>query len=72
LIDSKVKEEYVALEKDLETYKKEQIDKINDKLSTLLVEVASKSLGTSFSVNQHQEVILNLLEDAKKRDLLNF
>jgi hypothetical protein len=37
-----------------------------------MVDVSSKSLGISFSVNQHQEVILNVLEDAKKRDLLGF
>lgn len=72
LIDKKVTEAYSELQKELTAYKKEQIDKINDRLADLLVEVATKSLGTSFSVSKHQDVILNLLEDAKKRDLLDF
>lgn len=72
MIDTKVGEAYVEVQKELDAYKKEQIEKINDQLSNLLVDVASKSLGVSFSVNQHQDVILNILEEAKKRDLLNF
>lgn len=71
LIDTKVAEAYTQIQKELEDYKKKEVDKINSQISNLLVDVASKSFGVSFSVNQHQDVILNLLEEAKKRDLLN-
>ena len=72
VLDQKVKEEYTEIQKELDAYKKEQQEKLDEKLSNLLVDVAKKSLGISFSVNQHQEVILNLLEEAKKQDLLDF
>jgi hypothetical protein len=45
---------------------------MEDRLAALLVEVSAKALGVSFSINQHQEAILALLEDAKKKDLLDF
>ena len=72
LVDKKIEEEYAELEKELTEYKKEKMKVIDDGMNNLLCEISSKILGVSFSVNDHQDIILNILEDAKKKEQLNF
>jgi len=72
MVEDKVEKEYSELEKELEEYKTERMQKIEEKIGDLLCDVSSTVLGVSFSANEHQDVILNVLEEAKKKDLLEF
>jgi len=69
-IDQKISDEYVQIHNEIEEYRRQKISKIDEAVIETIVEVASKSLNKSFSINEHKEVILNALFEAKSSNLL--
>lgn len=75
LISQKIAEEKInsamaRAEQDIEAYKKERTEKIDQGVLELIQDVAKKILGNSFSEEDHQTLVLQALRDAKDAGLL--
>jgi len=58
--------EYAKLQGDLEEYKKERIKKLEENIYDLLLEVSKQTIGKALSFDEHEELILDALNKAKK------
>ncbi len=65
-LDTKVEESYKNMIKDIESYKNERIQKLNDNLSEVLKDVANKAFGKVITLQEHKDFVLKALEDSKK------
>ncbi len=69
LISKKISEEFDRVQKEIEDYKKNRVDNIAQEISTLVNKIAKDVLGKSLTAEQHGEIILQALENAKKDGL---
>lgn len=67
IVGQRIEEEFKKAETDLAAYKAEKIKKIDDSIYDLLRTVSELSFGKALSLNEHQELILQSLEQAKKQ-----
>lgn len=56
---------YAAVLEELETYKKERIEKINASINDILLDLSLKVFGRSLTLEEHQAFIIKSLEEAK-------
>jgi len=61
---------YKKMEEDLEIHKKERLKKIDEKIFEILKVVALRSVGKSLSFEDHEDVVIKALEDAKRENVL--
>ena len=62
--ERKVEEKYQQVEAELETYKQERLKEINNSVMHILHAVSENILGKSLSVEEHQDLIYQALEEA--------
>jgi len=70
IVEEKVEEEYSEMKKELEAYRQERLKKIEDEIYNIIQDVSMLVLGRSLSVRDHEELILEALEKAKKKKVL--
>lgn len=64
--EEKVKEEYDALETELDAYKKSQMEKIDQNIYQILLNVSKTVLGKKIDTKENEDVIIKALEEAEK------
>ncbi|HVZ67679.1 MAG TPA: hypothetical protein VG917_05480 [Patescibacteria group bacterium] len=72
LAETKANEEFKKMEADIEAYKKERIEKIDNNIFNLLLSVSKIAIGKSLTVNDQKNLILEALEQAKKEGALDY
>ena len=61
---------YKKMEEEIEAYKKERLQRVDEKIFEILKEVSSKAIGKSLSLEDHEDVVIKALEDAKRENVL--
>lgn len=69
IVGKKIEEEYQDLEKQLKDYKEKKLAEINDSVYKILSLVSKQVLGKTLSFDQHEELIIKALEEAKAEGL---
>lgn len=71
-LEKKMNEEMVKAEKEIEAYRTEQLKKIDNSLIKILNRVSLEVLGKAISLADHEELIIEALEQAKKEGVFNY
>ncbi|MFZ5425326.1 MAG: hypothetical protein ACOZAO_06035 [Patescibacteria group bacterium] len=58
--------DYDETRKIIEDYEKEKLSKIDDSILSIIYDVSVKTLGAALNVEEHQDLIIRALEEAKK------
>ena len=66
IVEEKIEEKYSEMKKELEAYRQERLKKIEDEIYNIIQNISMLVLGRSLSVRDHEEMILEALEKAKK------
>lgn len=61
---------YKKMEEEVEAHKKERLKKIDEKIFEILKIVATRAIGKSLSFEDHEDVVIKALEDAKRENVL--
>jgi hypothetical protein len=69
VVKEKIDEEYLVLEKDLEDYKKQKYQKIDDDIYKILYRISEMVLNEGIQYDKHKELVLDALETAKKEQV---
>ncbi len=70
LLDTKVEQKYHDVESELSQYKSTKLKEIDQNLSSIILEVSANTLGKSMSLKDHQDYIMKILDEEKKK--INF
>ncbi|HLD01257.1 MAG TPA: hypothetical protein VJC10_00110 [Patescibacteria group bacterium] len=70
IISSKLEQENTQLEKELVDYKSNQMQKIDDAIVTIIGKVAKQTLGKTISEQEHSQLIVEALKNAKNEGVL--
>lgn len=65
-ISQKINEKFDTTLKEIETYKQEQVGKIDASIGRIIRHVSEKVIGRAIPINQHEKLVLDSLEQAKK------
>jgi MFS superfamily sulfate permease-like transporter len=65
--EDKIKGEYDKMEQELETYKKEQMEKINNNIYQILLNISKEVFGKKLDTKEHEEMIAKALAEAEKQ-----
>lgn len=65
-VDKEIKEELSRVKKVIESYKEHKLKQVDDEVNKIILEVSEEVLGKALSSNQHQEIVMEALEKAKK------
>ncbi len=71
IVGGKIEEEYSLAQKELEKYKNEMLSKVQDQIYKILENVSKLTIGKSIPLADHEELIIEALEKAKKDGLGN-
>jgi flagellar biosynthesis/type III secretory pathway protein FliH len=66
----KIKEEYVKLDAEIKDYKTKMIEKVNEDVYKLLLNISKMVLGKSLDLKDHEELIIDALNKAKKENIV--
>ena len=69
IVKEKIDEDYLAIEKELETYKKEQYEKIDHDIYKILYRVSEMVMSQGISFDKHKQLVLEALETAKREQV---
>jgi hypothetical protein len=58
------------MEEELAVYKAERMKKVDEKIFEILRDVAAKAIGKALSLEDHEDIVVKALEDAKKEHVL--
>lgn len=70
-LEKRLEEEYQKIQGELEQYKRDRIDKIDSSIFEVLHEVTAKVLGKALSLEEHKQLVLDALNQAKSDKLLH-
>jgi hypothetical protein len=65
----KIDEKYLELEKEVEAYKLERYKKMDEEIYKILYKVSELVLSQSIPIDQHKQLVLESLEEAKKEQV---
>lgn len=68
-VKSKISEEYANLERDLEEYKRSKMAETSEAVEKLVAEVSKKVFSESLTNENHKDLILRALEEAKRNNV---
>lgn len=68
-VQEKVAKEYQEIEKELSLYKNRKLKEIDENIYDIITNVTKKVLGESLSIEDHQELIIKALEEAKRDNI---
>lgn len=69
-IDKKVEEEYAQIEKEINAYKVKKMQDIDFLIGDIITNIASEVFRRSFSIKDHQDIILDVLKSEKEKGSL--
>lgn len=69
VVEEKIEDEYSKAQKQVETYKADMIKKVDDGIFKILEGVSKTALGKTIPLNEHEELIIDALEKAKKTSM---
>ena len=67
IIETKLQEQYATVGKEVQEYKIQQMTKVDNHIIELVQKTTTLALGKSLSIENHQELVLEALEEAKKQ-----
>ena len=67
IIETKLQEQYATVGKEVQEYKIQQLTKVDNHVLELVHKTTILALGKSLSVENHQDLVLEALEEAKKQ-----
>jgi len=70
IVEGKIEEDYKIVEKELETYKAERLKKIEEEIYNIIQNVSKEVLGKTLSLQEHEQLVIDALEKAKKEGAL--
>lgn len=69
LVKKKIDTDYLTVKKEIESYKAEELKKIDQEIYELLEKVSKLVLGKALSLSEHEDLIEKSLEKAKKEGM---
>jgi len=69
-ISTKIQEQIEAMNKEIEEYKEKYLSLINQSISSLIEKVAERVIGRSLTTQDHEKLVLEAFEEAKKDTVL--
>lgn len=70
-LDKKLAEEIAKVSQEVEAYKAEQLKTINESMSKIIAKVSQEVLGKTIPLSDHEDLVIEALEKAKKEGLFN-
>ncbi len=71
IVEQKVQEEYKKVEGEIKQYKDEQMAKIEESIYDILHDVSHKVMGKALSLKDHEALVLEALEEAKRSNVIS-
>lgn len=68
---TKINEEFETSQKEIAAYKEEQFKKIDESVKAAIVSISQKVLGKAIPMDQHEKLVLDALEQAKREGMFN-
>ncbi len=65
-----INQEISKTQKNIEDYKKEKLKEIDEKIYQIIGEVAKKTIGKAIDISDHEQLVMESLEKAKKEKIL--
>ena len=65
----RIEEEYKKLENEINLRKEKELKKLNDDIYTILLNISKEVVGKSMNFSDHQDLIIDALERAKKEGI---
>ena len=69
IVGQKIEEEFTKAQKEVVEYKAKMLDNVNNQIYELLANISKSAIGRSLPVNEHEKLIIEALEKAKKDGL---
>lgn len=66
VVAEKIEQEYNQIEEDVKEYKAQKLKEVEDSIYSLLKRVSEETIGKSLNLEQHEELVLEALEKAKR------
>ncbi len=66
----KIKQEYEKLEVEIKEYREKMMNKVNDDIYKILLNISKAVLGKSLDAKDHEDLIIEALNKAKKENIL--
>lgn len=70
-VGQKIAARYDEVRKEVEAYKAKQIAGVDQKINKALIAILQNILGKTINARDHQELVINALEEAKKNGLFD-
>lgn len=70
-LQKKVDQEFANAQQEVENFKQYRLKQIETSLDELVLQIAQRVLGESISMRDHEQLVIDSLEKAKKEGLLN-
>lgn len=70
IVEGKIEEDYKIVEKEIVDYKTERIKKIEDEIYNIIQNVSKEVLGKTLSREEHEQLVMDALEKAKREGAL--
>jgi len=61
---------YKKMEDEIQVYKVERLKRVDEKIFEILKDASAKAIGKSLSLEDHEDVVVKALEDAKREHVL--
>jgi F0F1-type ATP synthase membrane subunit b/b' len=71
LLKTRIDEEWTLAQKEIQDYKTRRMQQINQQLGDQIETLAKEAFGKSLTTAQHQQLVMNALEKAKKEGVFN-
>jgi len=65
-----IAEQYKKIEAETKAYKEEKLKRVDDEILALLKEVSSKAIGKVLNFQDHEDILIEALDNAKRQNLL--
>lgn len=70
IVETKIEETYKATQKEIEDYKTERLKKVEGQIFEIIQNVSREVLGKTLSRDEHEQLVMDALEKAKKEGAL--
>lgn len=70
IVEEKIEETYKETQKEIEAYKAAEIKRVDDRIYKLLQTVSKLVLGKAISLQDHEQLVIEALDKAKKEGIL--
>jgi len=67
LIGRRVEAQFEQVESQVQAYKRQRLEKADQEVTKILAEISRKVLGKALSQDDHRELVIQALEEAKKK-----